>query len=261
MNENSNSKESNSRRAFLLMSSGALAAAAVSQLAFSGAPASRRPRAILFDAFPIFDPRPVNALVEARVPEKGRELSELWRARIFEYQWLRGLAGRYTDFEHAVREALAFATSSLKIELAAAHAEELVRAYSNLKAWPDVRPALDALKAMGLKIGFLSNMTEPMLRANAHGAGLDDAFDIVLSTDQVKAFKPDPRAYALASEALGLDKREILFVAFAGWDVAGAMWYGLPTFWVNRMQAVPEFGMRADGEGRGLDDLLRFVRA
>src|SRR5271155_5295421 len=38
-------------------------------------------RAVAFDAFPILDSRPVFALVDKLYPEKGVELSTLWRER------------------------------------------------------------------------------------------------------------------------------------------------------------------------------------
>ena len=62
--------------------------------------------------------------------------------------------------------------------------------------------------------------------------------------------------------AFGLKKEEIAFAAFAGWDAAGAKWFGYPTFWVNRLNLpVEELGVAPDGVGSGLDDLVRFVLA
>jgi 2-haloacid dehalogenase len=61
-----------------------------------------------------------------------------------------------------------------------------------------------------------------MLEANVQSAGLSGFFEQVLSTDRAKSYKPDPRAYQLGTEALKLERQEILFVAFAGWDAAGA---------------------------------------
>jgi len=50
--------------------------------------------------------------------------------------------------------------------------------------------------------------------------------------------------------------------AFAGWDAAGAKWFGYPTFWVNRLGApVEELGVTPDGIGSGLGDLVKFVLA
>jgi FMN phosphatase YigB (HAD superfamily) len=53
-------------------------------------------------------------------------------------------------------------------------------------------------------------------------------FERVLSTDEARTFKPDPRAYQLGVDALKVKREEILFVAFAGWDAAGANCSGIP---------------------------------
>ena len=43
-------------------------------------------KAVAFDAFAIFDARPVFSLVDELFPEHGKELTTLWRARQFEYR-------------------------------------------------------------------------------------------------------------------------------------------------------------------------------
>jgi 2-haloacid dehalogenase len=61
-------------------------------------------------------------------------------------------------------------------------------------------------------------------------------------------------------EALNLPREEILFVAFAGWDAAGAKSFGYPTFWVNRLGLPPEeLDVLPDATGTNLNDLLAFV--
>jgi 2-haloacid dehalogenase len=58
-----------------------------------------------------------------------------------------------------------------------------------------------------------------------------------------------------------LSRDAILFVASAGWDVAGAKWFGYPTYWVNRSAApVEALDAAPDGVGRDLTDLVAFVR-
>jgi FMN phosphatase YigB (HAD superfamily) len=69
-----------------------------------------------------------------------------------------------------------------------------------------------------------------MLDADVKSAGLTGMFEQILSTDQAKTYKPDPRAYQLGVDTLGLKRNEILFVAFAGWDAAGASCLGIRYF-------------------------------
>ncbi len=248
------------RRTFIHLAAGSIAAGMTGRLRTARAAPARRYQAIAFDAFPVFDPRPVFKLADTLFPGKGAELGTAWRTRQFEYQWLRALGGQYADFWQATDDALVFAAKSLQLDLGADKRDQLMQAYLQLNAWPDALPALRALKESGLRLAFLSNMTRAMLETNIRHAGLDGLFEQVISTDQIRSYKPDPRAYALGMKSLGLKREQILFVPFAGWDVAGAKWYGYPTFWVNRLKNPAEsLGVSADATGAGLDELVRFV--
>jgi 2-haloacid dehalogenase len=246
------------RREFLQAGAGLLA----SMLA--GDPAAARSdlkfKAMVFDAFPVFDHRSVAALCETLFPGKGAELVSTWRTRQFEYAWLRILSDRYADFEQVTDESLVFATKMLKLDLPAEKRERLLRAHFELNAWTDAIPALKALKAAGVRLAFLSNFTPNMLNGCIKTAGLDGLFDQILSTDMANTYKPDIRAYQLGVDSLRLPRQDILFVAFAGWDAAGARSFGYPTFWVNRLELPPEeLGTRPDGVGSNLNDLLSFL--
>jgi len=75
-----------------------------------------RVKAVVFDAFPIVDPRPVAALAEELFPGHGAEFSDLWRDRQFEYCWLRTVGKNYRDFWQVTEEALVFAAQNLQLE-------------------------------------------------------------------------------------------------------------------------------------------------
>jgi 2-haloacid dehalogenase len=217
-------------------------------------------KAIAFDAFPIFDPRPVYALGKQLFPGKGAELGNAWRGRQFEYQWLRGLGGHYVDFWHATDDAPVYAAKATRLDLTPDKRKQLMNAFLELRAWPDVAPQLQAFKKDGMKLAFLSNATQKILDAGIRNSGLDGAFDAVVSTDAIKSYKPDPRAYQMGVDALKLKRDEILFVAFAGWDVAGAKWFGYPTYWMNRLNApVEELDATPDGTGTNLNELAAFL--
>jgi 2-haloacid dehalogenase len=249
-----------SRRTFLDLAAAGAATAILTARNKQAAAAISPVKVIAFDGFPIFDPRPVFARVEQVFPEQGRELGSLWRSRQFEYTWIRTLTGQYADFWRVTEDALVFAAKMLKLDLTAEQRDYLMLAYLELKPWPDALTALKELKAQGLRLAFLSNFTPAMLDTAVGTAGLDGIFDAHLSTDKVRAFKPDPRAYRMALDAYGLERHEIAFCAFGGWDAAGAKAFGYPTIWINRMNApVEELGIMPDAIGSGLSDLVKFV--
>lgn len=248
------------RRTFMGLLAGSAAAGFAGTHAAGQAAVAQPYKAIAFDAFPIFDPRPIFKLAETLFPGKGAELSNAWRTRQFEYQWLRALGGHYADFWQTTEDALVFSAKTLQFDLTADKRDQLMQVYLQLNAWPDVPAALKRLKEAGIRLAFLSNMTRTMLETNMRHAGMNGLFEHILSTDQVRTYKPDPKAYAMGMKALGLKREEIVFAAFAGWDVAGAKWYGYPTYWANRLGSAPEqLGVAADASGPGLDDLVRFV--
>jgi 2-haloacid dehalogenase len=109
-------------------------------------------------------------------------------------------------------------------------------------------------------MAFLSNFSASMLDAGVANSGLQGMFEPHLSTDRVGAYKPDPRAYQMAVDAFGALPEEILFVAFGGWDAAGAKAFGFPTFWVNRQGVrAEELGVAADVVGSTLRDVANHV--
>jgi 2-haloacid dehalogenase len=228
------------RRRFLGL--GACALAAVGSVWAAGAVSRNGAiQAVAFDAFPIFNPERAFAIVRGLVPDH-RDLPGLWFQKVFSDTWLRTSARRYVGFEEILAESLEYAAASASAPLSSAAAAEILAAFSALDVWPDVHDRLRQLKAAGLRLVFLSNMSEAMLRANMQRNGIEGLFEAALSTDSVRAFKPAPEAYAMATQKLGLAKEEILFAPFAAWDAAGAAWFGYPTAWVNRAQQRAEPG-------------------
>jgi 2-haloacid dehalogenase len=242
------------RRQFLVGAAGALV---VPSLA---GPASRSTKVVAFDAFPIFDPRPVFTRVEETFPGRGAELSALWRTRQFEYTWLRTAARDYADFWRVTQEALVYAAEALKLNLSAGDQDHLMSAYLELKPWPDVHATLEGLKAAGVKIAFLSNFTTKMLTTNLEACGLSSMFDAILSTDRVREYKPSPKAYQMALDQFRVRKSEVAFVAFAPWDAYGAARFGYRTYWANRSKAAPErLGAQPVEMGLDLSGLIQFA--
>jgi 2-haloacid dehalogenase len=248
------------RRKFIVLAGAATASDFVVSSPPAIAAATLKIKAIAFDGLTIFDPRPVYALAEGLFPEKGAELSNAWRTRQFEYSWLRTLTGHYVDFWHVTEDALAYAAKLVKAELTVEKRNRLMQAFLNISAWPDALPTLQSLKSSGMKLALLSNFTPAMLDAAVRNSGLGGILEPHLSTDKVRAYKPDPRAYRMGIDAFGVKREEIAFAAFGGWDAAGAKAFGYPTFWVNRMNLpLEELGFAPDATGPTLRELASFV--
>jgi 2-haloacid dehalogenase len=224
------------------------------------AAAQPRFKAVAFDYFVLFNPDSIVIEADRLFPGRGRELTDVWRTRQFEYSWLRSITGRYVDFLAVTEDALMYAAHTMKLELTTEQKQHLLDAYLHLSLWPDAADGLRRLRESGVRVITIANFSPVMLRANAENAGIIGLFDALVSTDANHTYKPDPRAYQLGVDQLRLAKRDIVFAASGGWDAAGAKAFGYPTVWVNRFdQPLEELGVRPDRTVANLDRLLDFV--
>lgn len=219
-----------------------------------------RYKAVAFDYFVIFDPNSVVSEVEKVFPGKGLDGTKAWRAKQFEYGFLRSITKKHDDFFKVTEDALLYTIENMKLEATEAQKKQLLNAYLSLKPWPDSVEGLKKLKASGIKIITIANFSKMMLKSNADNAGITELFDELLSTEVNGTYKPDAEAYALGMQRLGLKKDEIVFAAFGGWDAYGAKSFGYPTYWVNRFNLPTEkLGIQADGTSNNFQGLLDFV--
>jgi 2-haloacid dehalogenase len=222
--------------------------------------ATPRFKAVAFDYFVIFDPNSVVPAVEEVAPGRALEFTKAWRSKQFEYGFIRSITRQYADFFEVTGDALDYTAAAMQVNLDRAARTRLLNAYLTLKPWPDAQPALERLKAAGVRIITIANFSPTMLRANADHAGITAHFDQLLSTARNGTYKPSAEAYVLGMQELGMKKEEIVFAAFGGWDAYGAKSFGYPTYWVNRFHLPPErLGSPPDGTSHDLTGLLQFV--
>jgi 2-haloacid dehalogenase len=160
-------------------------------------------------------------------------VSALWRDKQLQYTWLRAAQGRHADFWQVTGDALDFTLETLGIARPGLR-ERLMQLYLALEPFPEVPGVLAVLRRAGHKTAILSNGTPAMLYAIVTGAGLGGMFDAVLSVEEVGAFKPDRRVYALAVDRLGVPAQAIAFQSSNAWDAHAASAFGMRVVWCNR---------------------------
>jgi 2-haloacid dehalogenase len=99
---------------------------------------------------------------------------------------------------------------------------EALETFAQLDAFPDAASALDVLDGAGIRAVVLTNgshrNTETLLERN----GLRGRFAEILTTEEVRAYKPHPAPYGLVAERLGVPPERTVLVASHDWDVLGA---------------------------------------
>lgn len=127
-----------------------------------------------------------------------------------------------------------------------AEVDELSRAWHRLRPWPDAAEGLRALNALGLGTGTLSNGTRALLRDLCEFGEGGLAFQRVISAEDFRAYKPDPRTYRGAvavmlgggggddDVAVAGREGEVAMVAAHLDDLAAARAVGMRTIYVER---------------------------
>lgn len=165
--------------------------------------------------------------LQAFCGERAPELLARWRKAQLERTWELNRLGQYQPFDQVT----AWALEQVAPDLADAARAQMCATWLSLPAFPDARAALEKLAIAGIRRLVLSNGTPSMIRAAIDASSLP--IDELRSVDEVRAYKTDPRVYALLPTA------GTLFVSGNGWDAEGAKRAGLSVAWLDRGGPAP----------------------
>ena len=102
---------------------------------------------------------------------------------------------------------------------------------------PEAVAAIHAAKAAGCRLAILSNELDLFYGADFRTRlPLLDLFEVVVDATYTKILKPDPRAYALCTEQLGLPAQDCVFVDDQLRNVEGGRRAGLQVVHFDVMQ-------------------------
>lgn len=179
----------------------------------------------------------------------ARALLADWRKAQIGRTWDLNQRKAYEPFGEVTARALAQVAPYLASEAM----ERACKAWMTVPAHPDAAHALRGLRAAGVRCAVLSNGTAPMIRSALDAAGL--VLDEVRSVDEVRVYKPDPRAYALLDQMAPRDRT--LFVSSNGWDVDGCKQTGRSVAYVDRGGAAPTHA--PDVRVTSLEEVARYA--
>ena len=229
------------------------------------------PAAVFFDAYGTLihfsqDPSPFDFMADA-VRRAGVELprSRLDAALHAEMRYFKAHFGALRTAEDFERLKLADArvyveelgdTGPVRLNVDQM-ADKLAEAFAT-RVLPDAWPAIDVVRAAGVRVGVLSNYSY-LLPLVLDEVGLSDHLDPVVFSSAVGAEKPDPRIFAAAADAVGAEPAECVLIGDdLVNDVEGAQRCGMPVVWIARDGSLGPPGVAA---ARDLADAARMALA
>ncbi len=218
---------------------------------------------IVFDVYgTLLDVFSVQSKCELFAPGKGEKISQTWRVKQIDYTRLRSMHGKtkYKSFWEITKDSLNYALLESDVSLSAEKFDSLLSEYLRLKAFSENIEVLKHLKFIGFKLAVLSNGNINMVEDALKNSKIYDEIDCIMSADELMVYKVNPDVYGLIQKYYNIKLNDILFVSSNHWDIVGAGWSGLKTFWVNRANQKEEIlDYSADAKGKNLSDLQKFL--
>ncbi|MFT4739793.1 MAG: 2-haloacid dehalogenase [Marivirga sp.] len=190
---------------------------------------------IAFDVYgTLIDTSGVFNSLERLMGEQANTFMDTWRNKQLEYSFRRGLMNKYVDFALCTKHALSFSCQFHHVELTESQKEALMKEYTILPAFPDVREALEALKKAGHQLFAFSNGSKKAVSGLLSHAKIIDLFDGVISVENMETFKPNPTVYEYFNRQSKSEKNSAWLISGNPFDVIGAISYGMRAAWVQR---------------------------
>lgn len=190
-------------------------------------------KAIVFDVNEtLLDLRAMEPLFEEAFG--STDLLAPWFGQLLRHSLVATVTDTYSPFDVLGVDALQLTAAKAGLDLSENGAAHVVDGMRYLPPHPDVLPAITRLRDHGFSIATLTNSPQHLLTAQLTNAEIADLFDMTLTVDPVRKFKPHLDTYRSGAERLGVDMSELRLVAAHDWDVSGAIRAGAAAAFVAR---------------------------
>jgi len=117
-------------------------------------------------------------------------------------------------------------------EFAPAHADELLRVYREHNAsvhdemvaeYPGTHETLELLAGQGFPMGVVTSKGTPMARRGLEVFGLERFFEVLVTSDDVEIYKPEPYPLQRAASLMGIAAHECLYLGDSPQDMTAAI--------------------------------------
>ena len=138
----------------------------------------------------------------------------------------------YQEYRPVLREVMALMGAELGLNFSESELGCLADSLPNWPVFPDAADALTTLQSR-YRLAIISNVDDDLFAGSARALGID--FDVVVTSQQVRAYKPDLRGFNTALERMGCDKAAWLHIGESLYhDIGPANRMGIASVWVNR---------------------------
>ena len=214
-----------------------------------------RPKLILFDVYEtLLDMSDLERKVNSLVDSKRGFI--LWFELCMQYCFVENCTLHFNDFTSIAKATLQMTGKLLGSNVSPTQADDVMRLMLHLPVNDGVPAGLSLLADQGFRIAALTNSSQKTVTDRMERTGLISYFEMVMSAEHVKKYKPCREVYDWAANKLKLQTSEILLVSCHGWDIAGGANAGMRTAYLEqKKQILYPLAPTPDFTCKNLDDL------
>jgi 2-haloacid dehalogenase len=140
---------------------------------------------------------------------------------------------QWRPYRDILTDGLGLAARRTGVTVKPDQAGTLAAAWPGMPVFPDVAEALGTLASFGWRLAILTNCDDDLFAATA--ASLPVSFEVVVTAEQVRSYKPDLGHFRKFAELTGATPANWIHVANS-WvhDISPAARMGLRSVWVDR---------------------------
>lgn len=165
---------------------------------------------------------------------------------------------RYRPYREVLQETAARVAQMLGWRISYERCSFLPLSLPRWTPFPDTNRALETLAAAGCRLGILSNVDDELIAATCKHFTVP--FDLVITAQQVRSYKPAPAHFTIARERIG-NARWLHAAQSNVHDIVPCNALGIPTAWINRKKEQPLPGGTPAHELRDVAELAQFIRS
>src|SRR5215212_8754723 len=167
------------------------------------------------------------------------------------------MGGSYELYAEVLRRTAVQVSKDLGWPLEPSRAQFLPDSVQRWKPFKETVPALKKVKNK-FSIGLISNIDDKLLGQTRRHFGLD--FDLVVTAQQVRSYKPDPAHFKECERRIGSKKGWVHVASSYYHDVEPCLKAKVPVIWVNRHGEDLESGAKKPTEEvKSLKDALKLL--
>jgi 2-haloacid dehalogenase len=167
-------------------------------------------------------------------PLFGSQTSDVMRAY---HHWERELeAGQPPRlYREVLSAALLRAAMTVGVSFSEDYAHTLPEGWGSLPVFPDVENMLENLRTMSCHLAVLTNCDNDLFSQTE--LAFQQPFDLVITAEQVGAYKPSPKHFERFAETTRVSRRDWVHVACSWYhDISPARMLGIQRVWLDRDQ-------------------------